>query len=196
MTLHGQPTHCRSALKAKLALAEEASGFSDRNIRLTIEIFLTQAAKDVAPLLAQCVENSSKISDLINKIREQVDSDKEEELLDAWSWTHSYAKLPQPLPLITGRKSVKAETAMLNVMLPLLLDNYSWKVFVEFLRAQMDMAGSKVELKQEMANWMIDLLSTSKKLKSKAVELDRMEELLSQLASETIRSRRAQIQSS
>jgi two-component system, cell cycle sensor histidine kinase and response regulator CckA len=185
--VQGQPTYCGNALKAKLALAEEALGFSDRNIQLTIEIFLTQGAKDVAPLLAQRIENSSKISNLIDNIREQVDSENEKELLDAagaqWSWTHSYAKLPQPLPLITGRKRVKAETAMFNVMLPLLLDNYSWRVFIEFLRAQTDLAATEVEVKQEMASWMHELLSTNQKLKSKAVELDRVEELLSQLAS-------------
>jgi len=173
--------------ETKLDLAEKALDLSNRNIQLTIEIFLMQSAKDISPLLAQRVENSEKISDLIYKIRQQVDSPKERELLDAasaqWSRTHGNQKLPPRLPLIHRSRPVKAETAMLNVMLPLLLDNYSWKVFTGFLRAQMDQAGVDPERKQEMADWTHELVNTNQKLKSKAVELDRIEELLSQLAS-------------
>jgi PAS domain S-box-containing protein len=185
--LQRPPIYGANPHKAKLELAEEALALSNRNIQLTIQIFLTQAARDVAPLMVERVENSARISDLILDLREQIDSQKEGELLDAasaqWSLTHSYQRLPQPLPMITGRKLVKAETAMLNVMLPLLLDNYSWKVFIEFLRAQMDLPGLDGELKLEMADWMHDLVSTNHKLKNKVVELDRVEELLSQFAS-------------
>jgi PAS domain S-box-containing protein len=185
--LRGHETYNRSAIEAKLKLAEEVLDYSNHNIQLTIEIFLTQAANDIAPLLAQRVENSAKISTLIQQIREHVDTEKEQELLDSastqWAWAYDYHQNPYPLPPINGRKLVMPRTAMLNVMLPLLLDNHSWKVFIEFLRAQMELAGVDGELKQEMADWTQDFVNTSQKLKSRVAELGRMEELLSQFSS-------------
>lgn len=183
------PQACgHDVLKVKLELAEEALRLSNQNVELTMRIFLTQGAQDIAPLLAQRVENSARISNLIHDIEKRINSEKERELLDAasadWSSAYTYQQVPHPLPPVPGRAPVNAEKAMLNVMLPLLLDNYSWKAFVEFLRAQMDLGATVDEqLSEEMADWVRDLVCTDQKIKSRIVELDRMQELLSQLTS-------------
>jgi two-component system cell cycle sensor histidine kinase/response regulator CckA len=173
--------------EAKLERAEKALELSNRNIQLTIEIFLKQGVGDHSLLLAERLENSAQISELIHKIRELVDSDKEKELLEAasaqWSRSPAAQRLPLHAPLIPGSKQAPAETVMLNVMLPLLLDDYSWKVFISFLRVQTDLAGVEQERKQQLADLVHELVNSNQKLKSKAVELNRTEELLSQLAS-------------
>src|ERR1700687_961332 len=76
-----QPDH-RSAVEEKLKLAEEVLDTSNRNIQLTMEI-LIRGSWDVEPLLKQQVENTARIQLLVQKIREQVESDRERELLDA-----------------------------------------------------------------------------------------------------------------
>jgi PAS domain S-box-containing protein len=185
--LREHQTERDDALGGRLELAEQALALSNQNIHLTISIFLTQGAKDIAPLMAQRVENSAKISALVHKIREQSGSGPDKKVLDAagvqWSWPYDYHRLPDPLPVVTGRIPVRAETAMLNVMLPLLLDNHSWKVAVEFLRAQTELPEASGECQQQMAEWLGELVSTNQRLKTKVIELERIEELLSQFAS-------------
>ena len=88
-------TFCRDALEAKLDLAEEVLDYSERNIQLTMEI-LIQSTEEIGPLLVQRAENSARISTLVQNIREQVDSEKESELLDAASARWPSAELHTP----------------------------------------------------------------------------------------------------
>jgi PAS domain S-box-containing protein len=69
------------------------------------------------------------------------------------------------------------------VMLPLLIDNTSWKAFVEFLRTQMELVELTKEAKQEMTNRVRKLVRANQELKSIVAERKRAEERLSQLAS-------------
>lgn len=178
-----QPDH-HSAVEGKLKLAEEVLDISNRNIQLTTEI-LIQGSRDVKHLLKQQVENTTRIQLLVQKIREQVESDRERELLDAagarWSSSNRYQ---QALRVVTnGQKLVEAGRASIDVMLPLLLDNNSWRAFVQFLRTQLDLAGLDEEHKEEMAGRALELVRANRELKSKIAERKRVEERLSQLDS-------------
>ena len=68
-------------LQAKLDLAEQVLDYSNRNLQLTMEI-LVGTAKDLEPFLREQNENAAAIAILLQKIREQVESEKERELLE------------------------------------------------------------------------------------------------------------------
>src|SRR6202035_3701601 len=135
-TAQTDPTFSRSALEARLELAEQALLYSNRNIQITTEI-LIQASEEVLPLLVERTENIANIATLVQTIREQVESETERELLDvasaSWLSAHKYG--PSLHQLIDKQRSAAAGQAMANVMLPFLLDNASWRAFVQFLRA-------------------------------------------------------------
>ena len=64
-----------------------------------------------------------------------MESEKESELLDAasarWPSAQSYAA-PSPHHLMDRQKHTEGGAAMANVMLPLLLDNTSWRAYVQY----------------------------------------------------------------
>lgn len=177
-------TYCRDALEVKLDLAEEVLDYSERNIQLTMEI-LIQATEEIGPLLVQRAENSARISTLVQSIREQVESEKERELLDAASarWPSAHSSAPSCHHLMDRQKHAEGGAAMANVMLPLLLDNTSWRAYVQFLRAQMGSPDLGKGLKREMANRASAFVRENQELKSTVAERKRIEEKLSQLAS-------------
>jgi PAS domain S-box-containing protein len=178
-----QQTELRCALEAKLEMAEEALAHSNCNIQLTIQI-LIQTSTEIEPLLVKRAENSARIASLVQQIREQVQSEDERQLLDAagrpWAYAHDYGtSLPQILDGQNGEDGV----AMADAMLPLILDNTSWKAFVEFLRAQMEFDELNDETKLEMTNRTLELVRANQHLKSIVAERKRVEERRSQLES-------------
>ena len=174
----------RTALEARLELAERALVYSNRNIQITTEI-LIQASEEVIPLLVERTENSAKIATLIQTIRDQVESETERELLDttsaAWLSAHKYG--PSLHQLIDKQRSAAAGPAMANVMLPFLLDNASWRAFVQFLRAQIGPAGPYKQWKRGLANRASEFVRANQELKSAVAERGRIAEKLSQLSS-------------
>ena len=136
-----QPTDLCSALEAKLELAEKALSYSNQNLQLTMQMWIQGWPQDQR-LLAKRAENCSEIALLVQKIQNEIQSEDEKRLLDA-ATPHSIliaddGKLfHQTAP---GENYVEAENVTANVMLPLLLDNASWKAFVELLRARLKVA--------------------------------------------------------
>ena len=179
-----QQTELRSSLVAKLEMAEEALAYSNSNIEITMQM-LIQVPKEIAPLLAKRAENAARISSLVEQIREQVQSDDERQLLDAacprWICVDNYEGSPRLV--IDGQGRAEEGAAAANILLPHLLDNTSWKAFLEFLRAQMEVVELEDEAKQEMANRTRELVRANQELKSIVAERKRVEERLSQLAS-------------
>lgn len=180
-----QPTlYSRSAIQDKLELAEEVLDISNRNIQVTMEI-LVRGSRQVPHLLSQQLENTTRIRTLVQKIREQVESARERALLDAasarWSSAHIYEQSCQES--IDRGKPLEAEAAIANVMLPLLLDNNSWRAFVEFLRTQSEFSGLSEQQKQDAASRSREFVRAHQHLKSKIAERKRIEERLSQLGS-------------
>ncbi len=167
-----------------MELAEQALVYSNRNIQITTEI-LIQASEEVLPLLVERTENSASIAALIEKIREQVESESERELLDvasaSWLAAHKYG--PSLHQLIDKQRSAAAGQAMANVMLPFLLDNASWRAFVQFLRAQVGPTGPYKQWKRGLAGRASEFVRANQELKSAVAERGRIAERLSQLAS-------------
>ncbi len=167
--------------RAKLDLAEQILSYSNRNIELTMGI-LVGSPRDLRTHLKELSEKGSIISSLIEQILSLVEGDKERELLAAasssWSRTHGYA---ESLQTVVEGKRLDAVTATSNIVLPLLLDNSSWKAFVHFLRAQAD-SGSD-ETKRELVDRTRELVRAHQEMKSAAAERKRIAERLSQLAS-------------
>src|SRR6202163_2715814 len=177
-------TSSRSALETMLELAEQALVYSNRNIQITTEI-LIQASEEVLPLLVERTENIANIAALVQRLREQVESESERELLDAasasWLLAHKYGtSLHQ---LIDKQRSAAAGPAMANVMLPFLLDNASWRAFVQFLRAQLGPTGPYKQWKRGLAGRASEFVRANQELKSAVAERGRIAERLSQLAS-------------
>jgi PAS domain S-box-containing protein len=179
-----QPTDLCSALEAKLELAEKALSYSNQNLQLTMQMWIQGWPQDER-LLAKRAENCSEIALLVQKIQNEIQSEDEKRLLDA-ATPHSIliaddGKLfHQAAP---GENYVEAENVTANVMLPLLLDNASWKAFVELLRARTKVAELADETSEAMTARARDLVRQNQVLKSIVAERKRLEERLSQLAS-------------
>jgi PAS domain S-box-containing protein len=183
-TLQTDQASSRAALEARLELAEQALVYSNRNIQITTDI-LIQASEEVLPLLVERTENSASIAALIEKIREQVESESERELLDvasaSWLAAHKYG--PSLHQLIDKQRSAAAGQAMANFMLPFLLDNASWRAFVQFLRAQVGPTGPYKQWKRGLAGRASEFVRANQELKSAVAERGRIAEKLSQFAS-------------
>jgi PAS domain S-box-containing protein len=166
---------------AKLDLAEQILSYSNRNIELTMGI-LVGSPQDLRTPLKELSENGSIISSLIERLLVLVESDKERELLAAasssWSRTHGYA---ESLQSVVDGKRFDAVTATSNIVLPLLLDNSSWKGFVHFLRARADSGSGQT--KRELVDRTRELVRAHQEIKSAVAERKRIAERLSQLAS-------------
>jgi two-component system cell cycle sensor histidine kinase/response regulator CckA len=174
--------HC-GTLQAKLDLAEQVLDYSNRNLQLTMEI-LVGTAKDIEPFLHEQNENAAAISILIEKIREQVESEKERELLDAASAQLARARGYTSLqPLTDGQGRFDAATATANLILPLLLDNNAWKAFIHFLRVQAEPSTPADHSHRELTARTRQLVRAHQEMKSAVAERKRIAERLSQLAS-------------
>jgi two-component system cell cycle sensor histidine kinase/response regulator CckA len=174
----------REALGSRLELAEEILDYSDRNIQLTMQILL-QDKEDIGGLLRQRSENSEAISTLLRTIRQQTESKKEAALLEAasarWPSSHNYAQ--SLYRSLDGHKRLAGGDAMANVMLPLLLDNTSWRAYVQFLRVQMESAEPDKEPSRELTGRVSAFVRENQELKSTVAERKRIAEKLSQLTS-------------
>ncbi len=183
MSPHISP-HRRSMIEAKLQMAEQVLAISNQIVQLATEIFI-RGGRDIEPLVERQVECFGKIRGLVQKIEEHLESKKEKELFASagarWCSVHRYE---QSLHNITAaNKLLQAGTTTTDVLLPFLLDNFSWRAFIEFLRADLESYANDWERKNEIAARAGDLMRANQELKSKIAERKRIEERLSQLAS-------------
>jgi PAS domain S-box-containing protein len=176
-----QPTDLCSSLEATLELAERALSYSNQNVQLTMRMWIQGFSEE--QLLAKRAANCSEIALLVQKIQNEIHSEDEKRLLEA-ATPHSTLiaddgrLFHQPAP---GENYVEAENVTANVMLPLLLDNASWKAFVELLRARLKVAD--LTDSEAMTFRARELVRQNQMLKSIVAERKRLEERLSQLAS-------------
>lgn len=175
--------HRRTMNEGKLELAERVLTVSNRLVQLTTEIFVRAGGNDEL-LVREQLECFAKIRVLVKKIEELLDSRKERELFAAASmrWT-SIHRYEQSLHSIrAANKTGQLDAATADIVLPLLLDNFSWIAFIELLRTDMDLRGD-TERRNETAARAMDLVRANQQLKSTIAERKRIEERLSQLAS-------------
>lgn len=179
-----QQTNVCDAIEARLEMAEKVLSYCNYNLELTLQIWI-RATEDVEPLLAKRADNSAEIARLIQLLREQAESEEETQLLDAasprWSFAENYGELLRQI--VDGHDSVEAGAEMTNIMLPLVLDNASWKAFVEFLRSQRRFVELRDEPKEGMIGRTRELVRQNQMLKSVVAERKRLQERLSQLTS-------------
>ena len=127
---------------AKLQLAREALMYSNRNSRITMEIFLLNDKRLIDPLLKTRAENTRKISELVATIESQCDSPEEKQLLAAVkdARTPYIASYLRALHLLVDENQQEAARAiMVQETSPALFKYHdTWNNFVQFQMEQMD----------------------------------------------------------
>jgi signal transduction histidine kinase/CheY-like chemotaxis protein len=142
---------------AKIQLAREGLNYSNANSRITMAVFLLKNKEEIAPLLTRRVQNSAKISELVQKIGGKLESEKEKQLLSAVEQTRApYVKsYDHALDLAVNQHQVaEARAAMINVALPHLIDYHAaWNAFLEYQGEQMsaELTRAYRELANEVA---------------------------------------------
>ena len=177
-------TNLCDSLEARLEMAEKVFAYCNYNLQLTMQI-LIRAAVNIEPLLAKRADNGGEIAHLIQRLRDQADSQEEKELLDAatprWSFAEYYGELLRHVA--DGHDAAEAGAQEADIMLPLLLDNASWKAFVEFLRAKMRLAELGDGSREALISRTREFVRENQTLKSIVAERKRLQEQLSQLTS-------------
>jgi PAS domain S-box-containing protein len=131
----------------KLQLAREGLTLSNRNNRITMEIFLVQDRALTGALLAERSENTQRISRLVAKIASRCDSENEKERLFAVEgmrqpYIDSYLRAMHLL--VDEGKQDAAVAVMVKETLPALLKYHAaWDEFVDFQNTQLDMAAKQ-----------------------------------------------------
>ncbi len=146
----------------KLQLSREALRLSNRNSRITMEIFLVQDRAQTNLLLARRAENTKKITALVAEITSRCESAEERQRLSAVGATRkpyvdSYLRALHLL--VDERKRDVAVAVMVNETLPALVKYHAaWEEFVDFQRDQMIIANKQAEVEYAKARRLAYLL--------------------------------------
>ena len=146
----------------KLQLSREALRLSNRNSRITMEIFLVQDRAQTNLLLATRAENTKKITALVAEITSRCESAEERQRLSAVGATRkpyvdSYLRALHLL--VDERKRDVAVAVMVNETLPALVKYHAaWEEFVDFQRDQMIIANKQAEVEYAKARRLAYLL--------------------------------------
>ncbi len=138
----------------KLQLSRIALRLSNRNSRITMEIFLMQDRARTNVLLATRAENTEKISALVAEITSRCQSAEEKQRLSVVEATRkpyidSYLRALHLL--LDERERDAAVAVIVNETLPALVKYHAaWEEFVDFQRDQMIIANKQAEV--EYAN--------------------------------------------
>jgi len=128
----------------KLSLSREAATLSNRNSRITMELFLVQDRKKIDSLLATRAENTQRISILLANLHSLCESNQEKRLLGAIEETRklyvdSYERALHLL--LDDRKRDAAFAVMADQTTPALLTYHqAWEDFVRFQGDQLELA--------------------------------------------------------
>jgi diguanylate cyclase (GGDEF)-like protein/PAS domain S-box-containing protein len=146
----------------KLQLAREVMTFSNRNSRITMEIFLLHDRAKTALLLAERSENTEKISGLVAKIASRSESENEKQRLSAVEemrkpYVDSYLRALHLL--VNEGKRDAAVAVMVNETLPALFKYHAaLDEFVGFQTVQRDIAAKQAEVDYAKARRLESLL--------------------------------------
>ena len=182
--MNSASTFHHGAVETKLKLAEEVLGLSNQMVQLSIEIIL-QGGKNIERLVKRQVEHSRKIQTLVKSIAPRLESKRERELFTAAStrWSSAVGYEQSLNALSVGAETGENGTMLSELVLPLLIDNASWRAFIELLRADLDASESDSEGTNELARRAVEFMRSNQELRSKIAERKRLDERLSQLAS-------------
>jgi len=146
----------------KLQLAREALTLSNRNSRITMEIFLLQDRAQTSMLLATRKENTKEISELLVEIASRCESEKEKQRLSALEgarkpYIDSYLRALHLL--VDEGKHDAAVAVMVNETLPALLKYHAaWDAFVDFQNNRLDVPAKQAEVDYAKARRLAYLL--------------------------------------
>ena len=125
-----------------LRIAEEAFDASNQNANLNLLILEVTNRTELDSLLIRRAENSSRITFLLNRLKSRVNSEKEQELLDAVITTRAaYAESYQHTTnfLLKEPNRKLAREMWTKATFPLLLKYHlAWSEFVRFQTEEMD----------------------------------------------------------
>jgi PAS domain S-box-containing protein len=128
----------------KLRLSSEALNYSILNNRIMMQVFLPSRGEKIGPLIARRAENSERIACLMEALEDEIESEREGELLAAVKETRapyveSYKRALDLL--VRDGKYEEGRAAMVRETLPRLADYHrAWNAFVEFEGEQMGQA--------------------------------------------------------
>jgi len=143
-------------------LVREAMTLSNRNSRITMELFLLQDRAQIGMLLAERSENTEKINGLVAEIQGRCELEKEKRLLAAVEearkpYVESYLRALHLL--VDEGKHESAVAVMVNETLPALFNYHAaWDDFVAFQKAQLDMAAKQSEVDYAKSRRLLFLL--------------------------------------
>jgi diguanylate cyclase (GGDEF)-like protein/PAS domain S-box-containing protein len=132
---------------SKLQLAQDALMYSNRNTRITLEIFLLSDLRTINPLLADRAQNTQRISNLVAKIEAQCDSPEEGRLLAAVGdartpYVASYLRALH-LAVDKGEREQGRSIMVRETTLALYKYHDAWNKFMQFQMEQMDKAAKE-----------------------------------------------------
>jgi PAS domain S-box-containing protein len=128
----------------KLRLSREAVTYSNRNSRITMQVFLLEDGEQVDSLLATRAENSQRISTLVVELESLCKSEEERRRLRAIKdargpYVDSYQRALYLL--VTEKKHSAAAAVMVQQTAPALLKYHAaWDEFVRFEGDQLELA--------------------------------------------------------
>src|ERR1039457_6219672 len=146
----------------KLQLSREALRLSNRNSRITMEIFLLQDRAQINVLFATRAENTKKISALMAEITRRCESAEEKQRLSAVEarrkpYVDSYLRALHLL--LDERERDAAVAVMVNETLPALVKLHAaWDEFVDFQKNQVSIATKQAEVEYAKARRLAYLL--------------------------------------
>lgn len=147
--------------RRKVRLAREALEFSNVNNRLTMEIFLLSDREKIREALANRAQNSASITELIDKIESDCDSQEESDLLSAVkkSRTPYMESYKRALDLLDEGKRDAATAVMVQETLPeLRIYHAAWKALVQFQLTQTDAATEQSRARYGRTRRLVRLL--------------------------------------
>jgi diguanylate cyclase (GGDEF)-like protein/PAS domain S-box-containing protein len=146
----------------KLQLAREVLTFSNRNSRITMEIFLLHDRAKTAMLLAERLENTEKISGLVAKIASRSESENEKRQLftvEQMRKTYVDSYLRALHLLVNEGKRDAAVAVMVDETLPALFKYHAaLDEFVGFQKGERDIAARQAEVDYAKARRLESLL--------------------------------------
>jgi diguanylate cyclase (GGDEF)-like protein/PAS domain S-box-containing protein len=146
----------------KLQLAREALTLSNRNSRITLDIFLVHDKAQINMLLATRAENTENISVLMAEIASRCESEEEKQRLSAVvrarkPYVDSYLRAIHLL--VDGREHDAAAAVMADETLPALLKYHAaWDEFMDFQKDQLNIAAKQAEVDYAKARRLASLL--------------------------------------
>jgi hypothetical protein len=126
----------------KVQLSRQAQALSNLNSRITLQSFFADET-EIGALMTERANNSQKISELIETLKNESESPEEAELLNAIEqkrspYTNSY-KIA--IRLLTEQEPAAARAQMLHEALPRLIAYHeAWNAYVDYQGHQMDLA--------------------------------------------------------